>query len=74
MRDLPCTAEELIEALKALQPDTRIMTKGYEGGYQDAAKSLTIVRVALNVNDSLYYGPHDDADDGDEKAVNAVIL
>jgi hypothetical protein len=52
------TAKELIEILQALDPETRIFTKGYEGGLEDADIS-TVEDIVLNVNRSWWYGPHD---------------
>ncbi len=53
------TAKELIEQLQQLDPDTRIFTKGYEGGLEDAGIKGPTADIALNVNDKWYYGPHE---------------
>ncbi len=53
------TAKELIEALQALDPETRIFTKGYEGGLEDASPVSIVEEVALDVNKKWWYGPHD---------------
>ena len=58
------TAKELITELSKLNPDIRIMTCGYEGGYCDfqiIGEKIKPKKVALNVNNKWYYGPHDNA-------------
>jgi hypothetical protein len=57
------TIKDLIEKLKDLPEDTRVMTRGYEGGYQDANAEFHPFDVALNVNTAWYYGPHEKADE-----------
>ncbi len=56
------TVKELIEKLQELDPETRVMTNGYEGGYCDASVS-EVCEIALNVNKAWCYGPHDDPND-----------
>ena len=49
--------KELIEALSKFDPDTPVVVRGYEGGYND----ITIVKaesIQLNVNKQHYYGAH----------------
>ena len=53
------TAKELIEVLQAFDPETRIFTKGYEGGLEDARIKGPATDIALNVNSKWYYGPHE---------------
>jgi len=71
------TVAELIEKLKTLPPQTRVMTQGYEGGVDDAIFGR-VVDVKLNVNDAWYYGAHEvvDDDDGNNEGeiVKAIIL
>ena len=52
------TAGELIDALKILPSETRILTSGYEGGFCDADFG-GIQLFAENVNTLWYYGPHE---------------
>ena len=54
------TAQQLIEKLQQLDPETRIFVPGYEGGYNDATIS-NIQNIALDVHDAWYYGTHEDA-------------
>lgn len=69
--------KELIEKLQELDPETRVMTQGYEGGYCDVSVS-EVCNVALDVNAPWYYGPHDRLDKDDEypnsQIVKAIIL
>ena len=55
------TIAELIQALQQ-QPDQTalVIIPGYEGGYSCVGE-LVRKHIALNVNTSWYYGPHDDA-------------
>ena len=57
------TAAELIEALKVLPPETRVMVRGYEGGYCDADTPGEIQQMCLDVNKAWYYGPHEPVGD-----------
>jgi hypothetical protein len=57
------TVKELIEKLQQLDPDLRVVTDGYEGGYKDVSDTFESFDLALNVNESWYYGPHEDVDD-----------
>ena len=52
------TASELIKKLLKVDPDTRIFTRGYEGGYTDAEIS-EVETYVLNINTSWYYGEHE---------------
>lgn len=71
--------KELIEKLKKLDPDTRIMTRYGEGGFSDVCK-LDVKEIRLNQNDEScpVYGPHvrvDSFDDtGEGEVVDAVIF
>lgn len=56
------TVSELIEQLKNYSGDTRVLTWGYEGGYNDI--DLKTEQIVFNVNsqDTWYIGPHETAD------------
>lgn len=62
--------KELLEKLKQLPPDDMILIEGYEGGLSDPLP-LKSVRVKLDIHPESYYGPHDEADDGE---INAHVL
>ena len=52
------TVKELIEKLQTLDPDLRVLTSGYEGGFNDIDISKPET-FCLNVNTEWYYGPHE---------------
>ena len=76
------TVKELIEKLSTIEnQDALVMTRGYEGGYNDVGDSIPpIVDMALNVNSEWYYGAHEKAenvyheDREKYKSVKAIIL
>jgi hypothetical protein len=55
--------KELIEILSTLDPNLRVVTSGYEGGYDDIEWPLgkntpNVINLALNVHPEWYYGNH----------------
>ena len=54
--------EELIAELQTYDPKLPVIRNGYEGGYCDVER-VGFQKIALNVNDAWYYGPHESADD-----------
>jgi len=58
------TVAELIEKLSQIEDqDARVMTSGYEGGFDDIENlNLELVDMVLNVNDEWYYGNHERAE------------
>lgn len=79
-REEPYTVAQLIAELQKLPPDMRAMVRGYEGGYHDAGNPA-VKKIALNVHDAWYYGPHEDGDGYEVrdkpdafKIVDAVII
>jgi hypothetical protein len=61
------TVAELIAVLQQLPQDARVIVSGYEGGYHDVG-GADPERIILNVNAQGYYGPHDTAPEGDDRA------
>jgi hypothetical protein len=59
------TVKQLIQILSTIEDqDVRVMTRGYEGGYNDInVDTPTIQYMALNVNDEWYYGDHEKVED-----------
>lgn len=50
---------ELIKMLEDVKDKSqRVVVNGYEGGYEDASKILTI-ELVLDVHTESWYGPHD---------------
>ena len=72
-RDKPFTVAELIEELRKLPAEMRVMVRGYEGGYHDC-QTPAIEPIKLNVNSEWYYGPHDTPSDHESSDVKAAIL
>jgi hypothetical protein len=53
------TIKELIETLSKFDPDTPVVIRGYEGGYNDVSIVQTLT-MQLNVNEKHHhYGAHD---------------
>ena len=63
------TVKELIEHLSTLDPELRVFTTGYEGGFQDAfgPDESDIKTFVLNYHTEWYYGPHEIVDLSDEE-------
>jgi hypothetical protein len=53
------TVNELIEMLKNCPGDMRILTLGYEGGYNDIELKTEEIVFNFSKNDAWYYGPHE---------------
>jgi len=54
--------KDLIERLKAFDPELMVVRPGYEGGVTEVDR-LNVILIALNVNEEWYYGEHDSVDD-----------
>ncbi len=65
------TVSELINELQKISPDTRILIRGYEDGYNDILK-LIPMKIKLNVNEHWYEGAHEKTDD--DKGIDAIDL
>jgi len=63
------TVFELIEKLKKLPPDTRIVVAGYESGFNDI-QALKSVLIKLDQKDEWYYGAHEESEIG----INAIAI
>ena len=53
------TVNELVEMLKNCPGDMRILTLGYEGGYNDIELKTEEIVFNFSKNDAWYYGPHE---------------
>ena len=69
------TVNELIEQLKSYPSDMRVLTLGYEGGYNDTYLKTDEVVFNINDKDKWYYGPHESARfiEGD-KGIKCLIM
>jgi hypothetical protein len=78
------TVKELIEVLSKIEDqETRVMVRGYEGGYNDLImidNTPATIYIALDVNEEWYYGAHERVEDVDRDhldryhIVKAIIL
>ena len=53
------TVNELVEMLKNYPSDMRVLTLGYEGGYNDTDLKTDHIVFDINDKDTWYIGPHD---------------
>ena len=53
------TVSELIEQLKNYPGDMRVLTLGYEGGFNDSMVWSDDIVFNVNDKDTWYYGPHE---------------
>lgn len=70
------TAGELIEYLQEFDPKTRVLVKGYEGGFDDIEVTEPIP-VLLNVHTEWWYGKHDRPsleDTSSKKPIEAILI
>ncbi|MEI6822311.1 MAG: hypothetical protein WCL51_10265 [Bacteroidota bacterium] len=65
------TASELIEQLKQLPPDTKIVIRGYEDGYNDILQ-LKAIKIKPLINSNWYDGEY--VKSKDEDAIEAIDL
>lgn len=65
------TAKELIVKLQALPPDTKIVVRGYEDGYNDI-KELNALKLKREINSKWYYGEY--SKDNSQESFDAIEL
>ena len=63
------TVRELIEHLQTLDPELRVFTKGYEGGFEDAHFNGAVRNFILDYHTQWWNGPHDEHEGGDTKGI-----
>ncbi len=64
---------ELIEVLKAQNPESRVVVNGYEGGFCDV-KMVRELPIKLNEHEESYYGPHEQVDDCEPDETATLIV
>lgn len=64
-------AKDLILKLQQLDPDTKVVVRGYEDGYNDIF-SLKPVKIKIAENGEWYYGEYEDSTDAD--AIEAIDI
>jgi hypothetical protein len=70
------TANELIENLKQISPDTHVIIRGYEDGYNNILRLIPRIIIPHPEQKAYYYGEYTEALTEKEKnlAVKAVEL
>jgi hypothetical protein len=63
------TVKELIAHLQTLDPELRVFTKGYEGGFEDAHFNGAVRNFILDYHKQWWNGPHDEHERGDTKGI-----
>jgi hypothetical protein len=71
--------KELIETLSTLDPNLRVATRGYEGGYDDiewpvGKDSPNVINLALHVNQAWYYGNHEMVSEDHQYGANIEVV
>ena len=56
------TVNELIQQLQNYPADMRVLTLGYEGGYDDIGLKTKDIVFNVNSKDTWYYGSHEEPD------------
>jgi hypothetical protein len=68
------TVNELIEQLKNYPGDTRVLTVGYEGGFNNVQVYDDEIVLNARGSDPWYYGPHESSSFIDGNAEKCVII
>ena len=68
------TVNELIEQLKNYPGDMRVLTLGYEGGFNDSMVWSDDIVFNVNDKDTWYYGPHECVKFTDEKVGTPCLI
>jgi len=68
------TVNELIEQLKNYPGDMRVLTLGYEGGYNDTQLNTEEIVFNFSKNDAWYYGPHECVKFTDEQTGTPCVI
>ena len=65
------TVEQLIDELRKYPNNYKVLVDGYEGGF-DAVLSSRIVNVEYDETKAWYYGPFEETDDVNTKAIYLI--
>jgi len=65
------TAQQLIQQLQTVPPDTKVVVRGYEDGYNDILKLKTI-KIKLKPKSYIWEGEYEDSTDND--GIEAINL
>ena len=69
----PLTVKQLIEKLQQMNPDTIVLTRSYEDGY-DPAIEIEEHDVITWKDSEWYYGDYRDAEPDDEESFKAILI
>ena len=67
------TVGQLVDLLKTLPHDLPVLTSGYENGFENFYEP-TIIKVNHEPENPYYNGEFQVAEDGDEEALDAVVI
>ncbi len=74
------TVNELIHKLNSIEDKSIIvLTKGYEGGYEDAVLRMNdggtpeVLTIELFANTESYYGPHEITEEDTQLKENKIV-
>jgi hypothetical protein len=66
------TVQELCDRLSKFPPDTPVVVKGYEGGFNDV-NEIELLEMQLNVNTIWFYGAHG-ANDHQHELIEGIAM
>ena len=67
------TVGQLVDLLNTLPQDLPVLTSGYENGFENFYEP-TIIKVKHEPDNPYYDGEFQVAEDGDEEALDAVVI
>ena len=65
------TTTELIQQLQSLPPETKVVVRGYEDGYNDILR-LRVLKIKPNENAHWFEGEYEESKDAD--AIDCIDL
>ena len=68
------TVKELITQLQQLDPNLRVFRDGFEGGYDEVTQTSSVLEIALDVNDTPFFGNHEWKEDLDQEQLEVKVI
>jgi hypothetical protein len=68
------TVQELITQLQQLDPNLRVFRDGFEGGYDEVTQISSVLEIALDVNDTPFFGNHEWKEDLDQEQLEGKTI
>ena len=65
------SVNKLIKELQKYPQDYKVLVDGYEGGL-DAVISSEIINIEFDENKAWYYGPFEEVEDSEDKAIKLI--